>query len=244
MKRALIFAPHPDDETLACGGTIAKKLSDGYDVSIVFVTDGRHSLTDLGISSRPTPLELKEIRREEAFRAARILGITDGNLLFLDFEDGTLSKQLEQFQERVVEILKDVAPEEIFFPQEREYNVDHRMTNLAVRKALSVLDITPIRYRYIVAWMFPFYLLVHAVNEPTFDQVMVKLSKADLARVDVSRFLSLKEKAIKEYQSQISLISPGQTRPALKPSFVKRFSRKEEKFFVVSNNRNVRQHAS
>jgi LmbE family N-acetylglucosaminyl deacetylase len=236
MKKTVIFAPHPDDETFACGGTIAKRLSEGYDVTVVLVTDGRHSLADTGISSRPTALEMKEIRREEAFRATKVLGIKDKNLLLLDFEDGMLEQQSKQFQERTVEILKDVAPDEVFFPQQREYNIDHRMTNLTVRRALETLDINPINYQYIVAWMFPFYLLVHTINEPTFDRIMAKLSKAALIRIDISRFLSLKEMAIKEYRSQLALISHGQTRPALKPSFVKRFSRNEEKFLVNPKN--------
>jgi LmbE family N-acetylglucosaminyl deacetylase len=156
MKKAIVFAPHPDDETLACGGTIAKKLSEGYELFVAFVTDGRHCLTDLGVYSRPTPFEMKEIRRKEAFRAAKVLGIKKENLLLLDFEDGTLEKHRKQFQERTVEILNNVSPEEVFFPQEKEYNVDHRITNLTVRKAIEALGIHPIQYQYIVAWNSPF----------------------------------------------------------------------------------------
>ena len=235
MKKAIVFAPHPDDETLACGGTIAKKLSEGYDVSVVFITDGRYSLTDVGISSRPTPFEMKEIRREEAFRAAKVLGLKEENLLLLDFEDRTLGKHMKQFKERIVEILRDVSPEEVFFPQEKEYNIDHRITNLTIRKAIEILNIHPIQYQYTVAWCFPFYLLVHIISERTFDQLMVKLLRANLVHLDISRFLPLKETAMKEYRSQITLFSTEQTRPALKPSFVRRFTKNEEKFFVNSH---------
>ena len=37
---AIVFAPHPDDETLGCGGTILKKRSLGAPVEVVFLTDG------------------------------------------------------------------------------------------------------------------------------------------------------------------------------------------------------------
>jgi len=235
-KKAIVFAPHPDDETLGCGGTIAKKLSEGYDVSVVFMTDGRHSLTELGVSSRPTPFEMKEIRREDAMRATKILGLQEKNLLFLDFEDKTLEKHERQVEEKIVEILKDVSPVEVFFPQEREYNIDHRVTNMIIRRAIEVSNLHPIEYQFIIAWSFPFYLLIHVMNERTFDLFTPKFVRGNLISVDISEFLRLKEMAIKEYKSQITVLSSGQKRPALKRSFLKRFLKNEEKFFVNTSN--------
>ena len=40
MKNVMIISVHPDDETLGCGGTILKHISNGDNVSVVFVTDG------------------------------------------------------------------------------------------------------------------------------------------------------------------------------------------------------------
>lgn len=231
-KRVIVFAPHPDDETLGCGGTIARRLSEGYDVSVVFMTDGRHSLTELSISSGPTPFEMKEIRKEDAMRATKILGLQEKNLLFLDFEDKKLEKHERQVEERIVEILKDVSPVEVFFPQEREYNIDHRVTNMIIRRAIEISNLRPIEYQYIVAWSFPFYLLMHVMNERTFDLFASKFLKGNLIHVDISKFLCLKEMAIKEYKSQITVLSSGQKRPALNRSFLKRFLKNEEKFFV------------
>ena len=72
-KTTVIFAPHPDDEILACGGTIAKKVKEGQEVYIVIMTDGRNShLNVLGIAVNPTPEEVAKIRKEEAKRAAHI----------------------------------------------------------------------------------------------------------------------------------------------------------------------------
>ena len=231
-KKVVVFAPHPDDETLGCGGTIVKKLSNGYGVSIVFMTDGRHSLTDLGIYSGPTPFEIKERRREEALRAMKILGVQEKDLFFLDFEDKSLEKHQKLVQERIVEILKDVSPTEVFFPQEKEYNIDHRVANMIVRRALRTSNLHPIEYRYTVAWSFPFYLCMHIVNERTFDLFMSKLLRSDLIYVDISKFLPLKEMAIKEYKCQIITLSSKQKKPVLKSSFLKRFLKNEEKFFV------------
>jgi len=63
-KKIVVFAPHPDDETWGCGGTIAKKLREGYEILIVVMTDGRYAFKKvLGIDSDPTPEELKEIKK-------------------------------------------------------------------------------------------------------------------------------------------------------------------------------------
>jgi LmbE family N-acetylglucosaminyl deacetylase len=231
-KRAVVFAPHPDDETLGCGGTIARKLSEGYDISVVFLTDGRHSLAELGMFSSPTPFEMKEIRREDAMRATKILGLREKDLVFLVFEDKTLRKHEKLVQERIVEILKDISPVEVFFPQAKEYNIDHRVTNILIRRAIEKLDVHPVEYQYIIAWKFPLYLLVHVTNERIFDLMMSKVLEGDLIHVDISKFLDLKQMAIKEYKSQIAVLSDRQKRPALKNSFIKRFLKNQEKFFV------------
>jgi LmbE family N-acetylglucosaminyl deacetylase len=234
-KKAIVFAPHPDDETLGCGGSIAKKLNEGYDVYVVFVTDGRHSLTQLGVSSGPTPVELKEIRKEEALKATRILGLQEKNLLFFDFEEQTLGKHEKLVQKRITEVLEDIYPSEIFFPQEKEYNTDHRITNKIVRTAVDISNLRPIEYQYTIAWSFPFYLLWHIMNERAFDLFSLKFVHRDSINLDISKFLPLKEMAVKEYKSQTTVIANDQKTPVLKHSFIKRFLKKEEKFFINSS---------
>ena len=39
MKKVIVISPHPDDETLGCGGTLLKHISNGDQVSWVIVTD-------------------------------------------------------------------------------------------------------------------------------------------------------------------------------------------------------------
>ena len=37
-KRILIISPHPDDETLGVGGTIAKSIAEGNDIFVLTVS--------------------------------------------------------------------------------------------------------------------------------------------------------------------------------------------------------------
>src|SRR5665213_2709092 len=83
----LIIAPHPDDETLGCGGLIASQARAGQAVDIVFLTDGAASHP-----GHPTlsPAQLAGARRDEAVAAAAILGVRADRLHFFNLPDSTL----------------------------------------------------------------------------------------------------------------------------------------------------------
>jgi len=236
-EKIVVFAPHPDDETLACGGTIAKKLKEGYEVHVVFMTDGRHALTEISELNKPSPLEMKTIRQGEAKKAAEILGLSQENLVFLDFEDRSLQENKIALQDKVSKILIGLSPSIIFFPQEKEYNSDHRAANLAIKRAIVSLDLTPIEYQYPIAYSFPFSVLYHIMNQKTFDFVFCKFTDLRLVSEDISDTFALKEMALKEYRSQIELLSDEQKRPVLKSSFLQRFLKTYERFFVGLSNK-------
>lgn len=223
-KKVIVFAPHPDDEILGCGGTIARKLSEGYDVSIVFMTDGRNTYLKLfGITSEPTPLKLKEIRKEEAKRAAKVLGLQEENLLFLDIEDGMLEKNEGRVQEKVIEILSKASPAEVYFTYEKDFNTDHRVTNHIVENSITKLCLHTMKYQYSIVQK---YARISPLKDTLFD-----LLKHHLIHVNISKFLPLKKMAIKKYTSQITILSSKQEKPVLESSFLKRFLKNEETFF-------------
>ena len=76
-EKVLVFAPHPDDETIGAGGYIRESVDRGAVVRIILVTDGnKHNL---------------EAKRYQEFRnAARILGVKPRDLIFLNHPDGQL----------------------------------------------------------------------------------------------------------------------------------------------------------
>jgi len=222
-KKVIVFAPHPDDETLGCGGTIAKRLSQGYEVVVVYMTDGRHAFSKLFyINTEPTPEELKEIRREEARRAVSILGSQEENLFFLDFEDGRLEQKKAEAQQQAIKILSKQLPVEAYFPSEKDINPDHRTTNKIVRNSINKLGLPTLKYRYSITQRY-------SRIGPLMDKLL-NIVKHNLIYVDISKFLPLKKAAIKEYKSQITILSSKQERPVLEN--IERFLTGREIFYL------------
>ncbi len=62
--RITVFGPHPDDQELGMGGTIARLAALGHAVTLVDMTNGE-----------PTPMGSPEIRAREGAAAAAILGV-------------------------------------------------------------------------------------------------------------------------------------------------------------------------
>lgn len=222
-KKIIVFAPHPDDETLGCGGTIAKRISEGYEVLIVVMTDGRYAFSKvLGINSDPSPQELKQIRREEMKKAAKNLGVPEENIVFLDYEDESLKENSKEAEQRVTQILKKNRPTEVYFPYEKDDHRDHRATNRIIRNSVKKLGLPTLKYQYSIYQRY-------SRASPMVDQFL-KVFKRNMVQVDISEFLSLKEVAVKEFVSEITIISSRQKRPLL--TKIKKFLKNKETFYI------------
>jgi LmbE family N-acetylglucosaminyl deacetylase len=215
-KTILIVAPHPDDETLACGGTIAKRVKEGSSVNVIFLTDGRNShLHELGIALDPTPDELIEIRKDEAKRATGILGLKNDDLIFLNLENITLKENFEFARSHLTQTIKRLRPEEIFFPDEEDMHKTHSAASKIVIDSIKTLSISPKKYQYNI-W---------ADKNDSRDH-------DNLSHLDVSSVLALKKQAICEYKSQVTNFSKAQERPILSEIFLERFRANTESFRI------------
>ena len=222
-KKAIVFAPHPDDETWGCGGTIAKKLREGYEILIVVMTDGRYAFKKvLGIDSDPTPEELKEIRKEEIKRAVKILGVPEENIVFLNFIDGELEKHEKEAEEKVAKILSENDPAEIYIPYKKDSHPDHRATYRIVKNVIKKLNISASIYQYSIGQKY-------ARIGPIIDSLL-NIFKHNMIRIDISEFFSLKKAAVKEFKSEVSIISSKQQKPLAED--ISKFLKKQEVFYV------------
>jgi N-acetylglucosamine malate deacetylase 1 len=125
-----VLAPHMDDEVLGCGGTIARHVRAGAEVSVIFLTDGRYGgkvdETATGDARDVDRQALVGIRKLEARRAAEVLGVQ--SVFFLDAEDTRLHAD-KLVAGRLREILERAPPDIVYLPFFLERNADHRAVN-------------------------------------------------------------------------------------------------------------------
>jgi LmbE family N-acetylglucosaminyl deacetylase len=84
VERVMAITAHPDDSEFGAGGTIAKLVKDGAEVTYVIATNGNKGSGDRAM----TPERLAAIRADEQRAAARTLGVA--RVEFLGFEDAEL----------------------------------------------------------------------------------------------------------------------------------------------------------
>ena len=178
---------HPDDVEIACGGTLAQLVRQGYRVGIVDLTDGE-----------PTPgCPDPAVRRAEAEQAAEKLGVPvrvildlPNRRLFDSFESRVaLAKEFRKFRPRVVIGFGDKTP--LASP-------DHW-------QAMQITD-AAVFYSRLTKWPEHFDdLPVHTIKA----QVYFRLSFEPFATthpgqfvVDIGETLSTKLESIRCYQTQ------------------------------------------
>ncbi|MDK2122789.1 PIG-L deacetylase family protein [Parachitinimonas caeni] len=125
--RILVLAPHADDETLGCGGTIALLRQRGCTVRVVVVTDGRK-----GDPHDFCAGEVYTVRRQEVSAATAALGGTE--LVFMDEPDGGVVANAELIRRLQAEFA-NFAADWLFIPSLLDYHRDHVATSYAALAA-------------------------------------------------------------------------------------------------------------
>lgn len=125
----LVISPHPDDETLGCGGAIIKMLSSSVNVTVVILTDGNGGGRIKDIS---------RIRKEEFMKARSVLGYSTFDIL--DYPDGQLSAYQEELGERIRKILFEQATKLVLTPYLLDYATDHQTANIVLAQAINVVS--------------------------------------------------------------------------------------------------------
>ncbi|MFA6282038.1 MAG: PIG-L family deacetylase [Candidatus Omnitrophota bacterium] len=91
--RVMIFAPHPDDEIIALGGTIQKILKAGAKLKIVYLTSGEYNeVNHLFYKKHPVMspagfINIGLTREREAYDATKYLNVNKDDLIFLGYPD-------------------------------------------------------------------------------------------------------------------------------------------------------------
>lgn len=131
--KIMVVAPHPDDEILGCGGTIARLCKEGHELSVMILTRGGPPLFTE---------EYIEQGREYARCAHAFLGVKD--TIFCDFPAAALNTVPHQeVNAKVDGIIREVAPEILFIPFNSDIHLDHQFTFLS-----SMVAARPNRHDY------------------------------------------------------------------------------------------------
>jgi LmbE family N-acetylglucosaminyl deacetylase len=103
----IVIAPHPDDESLACGGLIADACRVGLRGKVVIVSDGAGSHPN---SKTYPPDRLRSLREDEARQAGAELGLRPEEMLFLGLPDRFVPHEGEE-AERAIGVIADCVRE-------------------------------------------------------------------------------------------------------------------------------------
>jgi len=188
MEKLLVFAPHPDDDIIGCGGTIARHMAHGDQAAIVYLTSGESG----GLSYNPA--ELAVLREEEATRAAAWLGVSE--VIFLRQPDGYIAWSKE-LMDTLVTVIRSRQPSMVFLPHDREDVRDHQQSCQLILEACKraagpwfpVCGNQPWRGGKILAY-----------------EVWTPLTRYNLT-VDISDYMQKKLTALGEHKSQLADIA-------------------------------------
>ena len=193
-KQMLLIFAHPDDESFALGGTIAKYAQQEVNITLVVATKGEAGKTS-GICK---PEELGLVREQELRRAAEVLGIA--KVIFLGYLDKEvpMAPPLE-IVEKLVRIIRDVRPQVIitFGEDGASGHRDHRAIHHFAKSAIQLAK-EPVE---------PVWGEVYTLPRLCYVQPGWRLSKEKLQEVDyvisISPWAERKWQAILEHGTQL-----------------------------------------
>jgi LmbE family N-acetylglucosaminyl deacetylase len=220
-QRVVIVAPHPDDETLGCGGAISLLTSKGYRVKVLIVSDGTGSHPNS--QKYPAPI-LQAIRSQETIAALGILGVPPPDITFLQLKDGAVptvtSSSFITAKTLCRNYLQATLPDTIFLPWRHDPHADHRASWQLIQAAILSLGIAP-----------------QVIEYPIWDWDRQQQQAADLSRIagwrlDITSVLTQKNQAIALYRSQLGqLIDDDPEGFCLSPEMLANFTRPWEVYF-------------
>ena len=212
-ERAVVVAPHPDDEVLAVGGLMAELASLGRPVAVVAVTDGEGSHP--GSTAWPRA-RLAHRRAGETEAALAALGV-QALMMRLGLPDGGIA----QHSDTLVDLLQHLLmPGDVVFTTWRwDGHPDHEATALSTRAAATALGARVVE---VPVWGWHWAPAGDA-RMPWANACLVPLTPDALRR---------KQAAVRAFGSQLEPDPTSSAAPVLRPSTLQRSQRPFEVMFT------------
>jgi LmbE family N-acetylglucosaminyl deacetylase len=197
--RALVLAPHPDDESLGCGGLLAACAALGLAAQVIIVSDGSGSHR----RSRGFPAaRLVALRQQEARAAVAALGLDPADSIgFLDLPDTRVPSSGPAFEAAVAGLLRLVRtpPTAVFTTWPHDPHADHAATFALACALARALPGAPRLYAYPV-WGLAFAHPIPGFPLPPVPQLTTPPRGW---RLDITPWLTAKRAAIAAHASQL-----------------------------------------
>lgn len=140
LKNILVVAAHPDDEVFGCAGTIARYVSEGKNVGVIFLADGVSSRND-NFSE-----DVKK-RRQSAEKALMILGVKF--FKFFNFPDNRLDTvAILEIIKTIEQVIIEFSPNVVYTHHSSDLNIDHTIVHKATMTACRPLPQSTIKEIY------------------------------------------------------------------------------------------------
>ena len=215
--RVLVIAPHPDDESLGCGGLIAECCAQGRPPAVVIATDGTGSHPH---SQLYPPARLRQVREQEARTALQLLGLPMDHLHFLGLRDTEAPHDGPAFVQAVRDIIRIARRHGcgvIAAPWIHDPHCDHVAAQKMARRACDLAGLRLLSYP-VWGWTMA-------------QDTILPASPIAGWRLDIAPHLAAKRRAIAAHQSQYGdLISDDPTGFRLPPALLRTFDRPFEVF--------------
>lgn len=184
----LVLAPHPDDESLGCGGLIAEACARGRPPIVVVLTDG--CMSHPSSQTHPPP-RLMALRQAETQAALDALGMVRGRVHFLGLPDGRTPREgaaMEEAASRVADLALAHGAGAILATWEHDPHPDHVAAHAIARSAARLAGARLVSYP-VWGWALP-------------PRQRLPASAVSGARLDIARHLPAKRRAIAAHASQ------------------------------------------
>lgn len=184
----LVLAPHPDDESLGCGGTIAACVAAGAPPFVVIATDGAGSHP--GSIAFP-PERLCRLRAEEAVAAVAELGLAPDRIAILGLPDTACPSQGPVFEAaaaRLADIVREHGLGSIVSTWRHDPHCDHLAAHHLAARAAALARCAHLAYP------------VWGLTLPPDAELDGKLPTG--FRIDIAQHLPTKRRAIAAHRSQ------------------------------------------
>ncbi|MDB5818987.1 MAG: family deacetylase [Rhizobacter sp.] len=206
----LVIAPHPDDESIGCGGLIARLRAAEVPVHVVLMSDGAmsHPHSELFDAAARRSLREAEMRH-----ALELLGVARGHLRTLGLPDGDVPARSSaasesagsgpcdfRFTQAVTDLhalIFELAPTTIVMPWRRDPHPDHRACWSIATAACLELEAVPRTLEYLVWTM-----------ERGDDSARPRPDEMQAWRLDISAVVEAKRAAIEAHRSQLGQVIP------------------------------------